>query len=138
MSAVLQRTGVLKELDGYDLCEAVLRCGDVIGSVHMDLLSRTYHRRCSIVGTEGSALWEDDRGTLTLYKVGQKPQVRSHGFDRNDQFRAEAAHFVRCLMGKEEPLVTVEDAARTLAVCDAMRTSSLSRRCTSVDGLGGS
>ena len=118
------------ELDTDDLSELILRFETgVIGNVHVDLVQRQYRRHCSIVGTNGTALWDYSTGAVELRMADSAQDATLRYEDaRNDQFVDQLSHYLACLQGKVTPLVDVADAAKTLGVVLAAKRSSAERR----------
>jgi predicted dehydrogenase len=118
------------DLDTDDLSELILRFENgVIGNVHVDLVQRQYRRHCSIVGTNGTALWDYSTGTVELRMADSAlDEIRNYEDARNDQFVDQLSHYLACLRGEATALVDVADAAKTLAVVLAAKRSSAERR----------
>jgi len=85
----------------------------IVGSIHMDLLDRSYNRRCRIVGSEGTISWDVERGDV---RCGEK--VYKYANDRNIQFLKEMECFLASVkQGKPlPPLATLEDGKKVLEV----------------------
>jgi predicted dehydrogenase len=118
------------DLDTDDLSELILRFeSGAVGNVHLDLVQRRYRRHVSIIGTEGTALWDYSDGAVELRMADSSlDEMRSYEDSRNDQFVDQLSHFLACLREEVEPLVDVVDAARTLDVVLAAKRSSAERR----------
>ena len=118
------------DLDTDDLSELILRFeSGAVGNVHLDLVQRRYRRHVSIVGGEGTALWDYSDGAVELRMADSSlDKRRSYEDSRNDQFVDQLRHYLTCLRGEATPLVDVADAARTLDVVLAAKRSSAERR----------
>jgi predicted dehydrogenase len=118
------------DIDTDDLSELILRFETgVIGNVHVDLVQRQYRRHCSILGTEGTALWDYATGAVELRMADSAlDKTLSYEDARNDQFVDQLSHYLACLRGVAKPLVDVADAAKTLDVVLAAKRSSAERR----------
>ncbi len=118
------------ELDTDDLSELILRFENgAVGNVHLDLLQRRYRRHCSIVGAEGTLLWDYSEGAVQLKMANSAlDETRPYEDARNDQFVDQLRHYLACLRGEANPIVDVADAARTLDVVLAAKRSSAERR----------
>ncbi len=136
MTEVSCREGKVSELaiDAEDTVDVWLRArAGALVSVHLDYTQRVKRRRCEIVGTEGTLLWES-RGKhpevcrLERYSVSTDRWETSEDIvDFNLPLRDEMAHFLRCLNGDEAPLQSVADAEEVLVVVDAARRASEGR-----------
>lgn len=110
-----QVTGLLDYPDGVT---AVVACS-------FDALDAQYYR---IEGSEGWLVAEpafsfdaDDATSVTYDTVGGRV---TESFDPVDQFVLEIEHFVDCVARGARPLTDATEAARTLAVIDALRESA--------------
>jgi len=117
------------DIDTDDLSEVILRfCSGVLGSLHLDLLQRTYRRTCTIIGTEGTITWDYNAHAIQLYTANSgRWQTFEYAFDRNAYFIEELKHFLACLRGEAKPKVDFEDGRKTLQVVLAAKQSSRER-----------
>lgn len=91
--------------------------GGTTGVATMDYLRRPKVHRMEFVGTHGTATWNEATGNadLLLNRLSAEESAPlPSGYDRNDLFVAELAHFVRVARGEDEPACTLEDGLRTL------------------------
>lgn len=115
------------EIETEDMAEILLRFKNgVIGNVHMDYVQRSPSRTCQITGEEGTIVWDYYANEVRLFQSHQpKWQVfRQEGFERNDMYLAEIAHFLACLEGREKPVVDAEDGAKVLRLALSARESA--------------
>ncbi|MBI4280433.1 MAG: Gfo/Idh/MocA family oxidoreductase [Armatimonadetes bacterium] len=102
-------------------------------SVTLDYLSRPSRRRMRAAGERGSLEWDFMEGTVTLVQGDDPPQVIRSSQRFEDLFLVQDRAFVRACDGYSDPrLATGDDGVRALAVCDAARRASESRRETEV------
>ena len=122
------------ELEGEDTAEILLRSrSGVLASVHVDCTQRHKRRRCVLVGSEGTVIWES-RGKMPERMVLERFSAKTDQWskaeetmDPNRPYLDEMAHFLRCLDRVEEPLHSLRDARRTLEVALAARTAAMTR-----------
>ena len=102
---------------------------DCLVSINLDYLSRRPRRIMRAYGSLGTVEWEGFGGTVTLMIEGEEQKtVKSHQA-RNDTFLGQVRAFVEALQGNHDSrLATAEEGAWGLAVCDAARSASVSRR----------
>ncbi len=117
--------------DVEDFGEVTLRfASGVIAQLHLDYLQRSYRRNCEVIGERGVIVWDYIDRCVTLF-TEERDRWEGFGepidFNHNEMFIEEIAHFVRCLEGREAPIVDGRDALRTLRVVDAAKTSSAQR-----------
>ena len=93
--------------------------------LHQDYLQRPASRICEVVGENAKATIDFTRHTLEVVGPdGRLPDsFIAQGFERNDLFLDEMKHFVECVRGEAEPIVTVAEAALSLRVALAARES---------------
>lgn len=101
--------------------------GSVTGTVGMDYLRTPKTHRLEVVGTRGSATWDEGSGTAVLRRPPDAAEMRvapPAGYDRNDLFMAEMAHFLRIARGEEDSRCPLDEGLRTLRlVSDALNAS---------------
>lgn len=124
------------ELSIEDTVEIGLRFeSGVIGSVHLDFNRQPPAHHLEIVGTRGTIRWDNSDGTASIYRAsGQSEQdgwqsyAPPAGFDRNAMFLSEMRHFLAVIRAAEDPLCTLQDGRRALALALAAHQSQSSRR----------
>ena len=98
-------------------------------SVTLDYLSRPSSRRITAQGERGTIEWDGVEQTVTLAEAGLPVRRATASQPREALFRAQARAFVEAREGVTDPrLATAEDGVKALAVCDAARLASRSRR----------
>lgn len=103
------------EIETEDLAEILLRFpGGATASVHLDYLNRTYTRGCELIGDQGTIIWNYPEQTVRLYSPGLGWQEEKIPFVADDMYREELRHFLACLRGEEEPLVSGHEGRRAL------------------------
>jgi len=103
------------EMDADDLADIQTHHENLpLGSIHMDLLDRSYNRRLRIVGSDATIAWEWDR-SITL-KAGEFIEYSAYKPDRNIQFIKEMEAFVKGVKsGIPHPtMATLDDGIEVL------------------------
>jgi len=81
------------DITSDDLAEFTAVFGiNMLGSIHMDLLDRSYNRRLRIVGSDATLAWE--WGKPVELKRGENVAYSAYNTDRNVQFINEMVAFV--------------------------------------------
>ena len=104
------------EVDVEDTAEAVLRFeNDLTGSLHLDYTRRDKRHDLEIVGTLGTLYWDHADSAVRL-RTPDKEQVfpAPEGFERNQMFLDEMAHFIELTAGKTASRCTFEDGKKAL------------------------
>jgi len=105
--------------------------GGAIGSIHLDMVQRRPRRLCRIVGTEGALEWEASSDSVRLFSAADRTEcdLWSGGpVDRNEMYLQELQHFLDCVAGRRQPLITGEDGRRVVKVALAAIASSRTGR----------
>jgi predicted dehydrogenase len=122
------------EVNVEDSADILMRHeGGRVSNVHMDFIRRDYFRVCEIVGEEGTVRWSFPSGTVELYSARTKRwRMVYTGCDPNEMYVREMRCFIRCIQGKEAPLVDGEEGRKTLEVALAAKKSAASGRTVKV------
>ena len=122
------------DIDVEDTASSLLECVvdgvPVPIEVHQDFVQRPARHTCHVIGDAGKILVDLDTVTVqVLDGQGQITDQRNFsGFQRNQLFLDELKHFLACLGGDEEPIVTLRDAAQSLRIALAARQSLATRQ----------
>jgi len=116
------------DLDVEDTASILLRCErggrPLPVHVHQDFVQRPPSRRCEIVGEGGKILLDLHVPEVRVVDPGGNVDVYAPtGFQRNELFLDELRHFLACLEGRETPLVSLRDGARSLEIALAAHRS---------------
>jgi predicted dehydrogenase len=131
------------EIDAEDTVALVLRAASgAVVSVHLDYTQRLKRRRCEVLGSEGTLIWES-RGkspetcvTERYTAAAGRWEHQQAPVDFDAPFREEMTHFLRCLSGEERPLQDLAAAARALAVVDTAREAARRKATLPVPDVG--
>lgn len=108
------------ELDVDDVAELVcVHVDGAVSSIHMDLVDRSYNRRCHFVGEAGTIAWEWG-GPVRLLPAGETLAREREGA-LDDSYVAALRDFVDAATAGAEPRCTGRDGLRTLELCEAVR-----------------
>lgn len=102
---------------------------NILSNLHIDFVRRDYHRKCEIIGEDGTVVWDFPSGVVRLYLArDRKWHTAYKGCDWNRMYIEEMKHFISCLEGKDKPLVDGEEGKRTLEIALAAKKSARSRK----------
>jgi predicted dehydrogenase len=120
--------------DTEDLAEVTLRFeSGVLAQVHLDYLQRAYRRNLQVIGEAGVLTWDYPTHAVSVFTPGAAPEAPSlDDGDANRMYVDELRHFIRCLEGRESPLVDGREGLRSLALVEAARTSAREGRRVSL------
>lgn len=120
------------EIDTEDTAAILLRFKNgAFGEVHLDYIQRAYSRSCRIIGDEGTIEWDYTAGAVRHYSAHTKRWAvfaDPDGWEANQMYMDEMAHFLRCLEGAEAPESSVFEAAEVLKIALAAKSSAAERR----------
>lgn len=93
--------------------------------LHLSFCQQPPVRRWEIYGEEGTLVWDYFSNTVEVHSPhSQKNELsRWDKFDRNQMFLDELKHFLSCIGGAARPVVSVEEAAKSLKVVVAAKLS---------------
>ena len=99
-------------------------------SIHLDYLSRPSRRMIKVYGKEGTLTWDGIKGIVLLELAGLSPKEFSYPQTRNEMFLKQAESFLNICEESDlkYPIATGEEGIKALAVCDAIRLASQSRK----------
>ncbi len=132
LSAQVRATGILGiEVDDLADVDMIFSSEGLVAHVHLD-----YHRQpgchtLEVVGSAGTAIWDNADGALRLYLADQalwKTLPVPDGFERNTLFMAEMSHFIQVVDHTAEPLCTLFDGLINMKVISAVFRSSQENR----------
>ncbi len=127
LTAVTGKFGNL-DLDVEDSASVLLTFRDhVLGTVSLDYNQQPASHDLEITGTRGSIHWDNATGSVKWW-TSQKPDWETYsppkGFERNTLFLDEMSHFIDVVLGKAEPVCTLEDGIRALKIILAAKRSA--------------
>lgn len=114
-------------LDTDGVCELVLRHdGGAISGVHLNFIQRDYRRTCQLIGSRGTLYWDEEDGRVLRYgPAGQLAEqfAPPRGWELNQMYIAELAHFLRATRGLEPSCNPIAAAIAPLEIALAARRS---------------
>lgn len=98
--------------------------------LHEDYVQRPPTRTCHVIGDQGKILVDLRALTVNVFDGnGDLALSESYeGLERNQLFLDEMAHFLACIRGEEEPMVSIYDGAQSLKMALAAKTSLVQGR----------
>ncbi len=115
-------------LDVEDTAEIGIKfTSGVMGSIHLDYNQRPPAHHLEIIGTQGTAGWDNTSQVVSLYRAIDPTESRAEGkntvyetflpppgFERNDLFLAEMQHFLDVIRQQAVPCCTLQDGLNAL------------------------
>jgi predicted dehydrogenase len=126
------------EIETEDLAAILLRfASGAVGEVHLDYVQRAYSRTCHLIGTEGTIRWDYAAGHVRWYTArtgAWQEAANPPGWEPNQMYLDEIAHFLACLRGEATPAQDVASAAQVLAIALAARRAAERREVVRLAG----
>jgi predicted dehydrogenase len=124
------------EIETEDLASLILEmgCGAIV-QVQLDYLQRSYLRSYEFTGSLGTLTWDFNLGQVRRYdSVSRTWDVwdQPGGYDINQMYLDQTAHFLDCLAGKDRPRTSLRDGLRVLRLIEAAKRSSATGRAEQV------
>ncbi len=120
------------EIDTEDMAALLLRFENgALGEIHLDYVQRVYRRTCQIIGEQGTIHWDYAAGQVRWYSARSgawRIFANPDGWQANQMYLEEMAHYLRCLDGVERPAADVAQAARVLQLALAAKESAREQR----------
>jgi len=90
------------EIDTEDFAEMLMttKTGSFI-SIHVDYLQKVYERSCTIIGTEGTAIWNFSSSKIKIYLAKTKVWKEisePKNYDLNQMYQDELEYFFACVV----------------------------------------
>lgn len=128
VAAMLSRSGSL-EVDVEDAAVIIMRMrSGALATVSLDMLQRSYARRCKLVGSDGSIEW-DLKGGLRLFRASDGAwQSWPPAADLNAMYLDELRDFLAALRTGTRATEGAHDARSTLAIALAAKQASTEQR----------
>jgi predicted dehydrogenase len=102
-----------------------------IAQIHVDMIQRSTHRSCRVIGSEGTLIWDAIANSLSLYDAGQRAWstlCAAQEVDRNAMYLAELQEFIQAVKERRKPSITGEDGLQTLRIAVAAKRSAAEQR----------
>ncbi len=99
----------------------------LIGTLSLDLIRHDATRTCVAIGENGSLRWDGLTGQVMLYRASEKAWCELFRYQhlRDESYQAEWQHFLACVSGSAEPMISGEDGLGVIAIIEAARRSAL-------------
>ncbi|MGY3926378.1 Gfo/Idh/MocA family protein [Aeromonas simiae] len=97
----------------------------VIANIHLDFLQRKAHRKCRLIGSEGSLEWDLIQNSVSLSSSeGIKVIYDDSGWDKNQMYLGMIIDFVNLIQGAKNQSISIDDAIRTVALIEQIKKYS--------------
>lgn len=117
------------EIDVEDTVDVLMEMGPpgrpFTVHLHQDCIQDPPRRVCEIVGTKGKIIWDYYAKSVQWFKLSEKNSENFlwDGFERSSLFLDELRHFLDCLKGDCQPIVSLDEAEVSLRIALAAKTS---------------
>ncbi|WP_323895768.1 Gfo/Idh/MocA family protein [Aeromonas caviae] len=109
-----------------DMADIIL--GDTTGAiatVHLDFLQRKAHRKCRVIGSEGTLEWDLIHNSVTFSSAnGIEIIYCDPAWDKNQMYLAMIFDFVNLIQGKKNNGASIEEAIQTVTLIKEVKAYS--------------
>lgn len=115
------------EIDSDDWAAMLFRTNKGIrGKAHFDLMRHDPQIKLEILGEKGSITWDRIDHKITVYDAETKSYeiIPYTVADVLSMYDLETRHFIHCMEGKEQSLISLEDGVQTMKIIGAVFESS--------------
>jgi predicted dehydrogenase len=115
------------EIDTEDFAQITMRCGDgIIVNMHLDYLQQEYSRNCKIIGEKGIIIWDFVGHKVKVFdkEKGGWEISTAEKMDFNQTYLAEEKHFLDCVKGVAQSVVSAEEARADVKIALAALKSA--------------
>ncbi len=120
------------EVSCEDVSAIILRFqNNAIAEVHLDYFQRPAIRRCKVIGTKGSLVWESTRNQVLFYDANKKKwkiDLKLETHNRNEMFLDEITYFLDCIKRHKTPMNSINENIKILNVALKAKESYQNRR----------
>jgi len=98
----------------------------VIAEIHLDFFQRPPIRRCKIIGTKGTLLWESTNNQVLLYEIKNKQWKKVFEikkYVRNEMYVDEIKYFLNCVKKRKIAMNSIEENIQILNTALKIRKS---------------
>ncbi|KLV44139.1 hypothetical protein SH16_01993 [Aeromonas caviae] len=96
-----------------------------IATVHLDFLQRKAHRKCRVIGSEGTLEWDLIQNSVSLSSANGIEVIHCEpAWDKNQMYLGMIADFVNLIQGAKHHSISIDDATRTVALIEAIKAFS--------------
>jgi predicted dehydrogenase len=125
------------EIDTEDTAAMLMHAaGGAFIELHVDYVQREYSRTCQVIGETGTIRLDVATGQGRWYDAqrdGSEAIAPPAGWSANDMYQEEARHFLRCLVGQDQPAQDAQQGAEALRLALAARQAAEVQRWVRLD-----
>ncbi|BBR40163.1 oxidoreductase [Aeromonas veronii] len=96
-----------------------------ITTVHLDFLQRKAHRKCRVIGSEGTLEWDLIQNSVSLSSAnGIEAIYCEPAWDKNKMYLGMITDFVNLIQGAKNHSISIDDATQTVALIEQIKAHS--------------
>jgi len=107
--------------------------------LQLDYLQYPPTRQCEVVGDNGKVTADFVTNEVLIYRDRNlvPERCKYEGFERNQLFLDELAHFLNCVKTRQQPMITLDDGMQSLRIALAAKESIVSGRVVEMEQAPG-
>lgn len=122
------------KIDTEDLSSSIIHFQkNILTELHLDYFQLPEIRRCKIIGTKGTIMWDSASNLVKLYNPEKNIWIKILQivkYDRNTMYVDELKYFLNCVASRKQTINTINDGIKTLRIALSIKKSSQTGRLT--------
>jgi predicted dehydrogenase len=106
-----------------------------LAELHLDYFQRPDIRKCKIIGTKGTIMWNSKSNQVKLYNSRKNHwtiKLAVKNYSRNDMYVDEIKHFLNCIKQRKQTINPLHEGIETLRIALSIKKSSKTGRLTKI------
>lgn len=107
----------------------------IVGELHLDYFQHPSSRKCKIVGTKGTIIWDYNQNLVKLFDNKTNKWniiLKLNSFDINSTYVDEISHFLSCIKQNKKTINSLHDGIKTLKISLAILKSSVKKKAVKI------
>ena len=124
------------KIDVEDLSLSIIKFPkNLLAELHLDYFQRPDIRKCKIIGSKGTIMWNSKSNQVKLYNSRKNDwtiKLAIKNYNRNDMYVDEMKHFLNCIKQRKQTMNPLHEGIETLRIALSIKKSSKTGRLTKI------
>jgi predicted dehydrogenase len=124
------------KIDVEDLSLSIIKFPkNFLAELHLDYFQRPDIRKCKIIGTKGTMMWDSKSNQVKLYNSRKNHwtiKLAVKNYNKNDMYVDEIKHFLNCIKQRKQTMNPLHEGIETLRIALSIKKSSKTGRLTKI------
>ena len=120
------------KIDVEDLSLSIIKFPkNLLAELHLDYFQRPDIRKCKIIGSKGTIMWNSKSNQVKLYNSRKNDwtiKLAIKNYNRNDMYVDEMKHFLNCIKQRKQTMNPLHEGIETLRIALSIKKSSKTGR----------